>query len=308
MQLYVLAEKYVWSELMDICLRKITAFPLGGREFSVLVEYCTMQDVRLDTKNNKSENKVSLSFSWSATEDVVDIVRKMTVQELLDGEAAVPSGRNKEFGAVSNVRNQMRGVLDDLFAFHTAYYDQSRIIKSSHIQERLPTEWVDHYRSLDHFLEYSMTPEAWIVVKKMTRVRNDRMRVLGEKYVTQGESCIEKRDGILEVDWTPWQAEARHVQWMQHSGNWKRKLTSWNWAQGSVQFTESRRGDYISAIQLHSTIRPFVYGINQRTQKLGCFDPQTLGFSAQHDADVLKHDMNPCSKCQSGLQLIQGAW
>ncbi|MCJ1393635.1 hypothetical protein MMC18_006510 [Xylographa bjoerkii] len=307
-QLFVMAEKYIWHELMDMCVRKIRAFPLGARAFSILTEYCTMPDYCQDVEDTDSDEEQSISYPWATEADIDDNGTELTAQEFLLAEGVTPCRHPNGPRSVSNIRNQMRQILDDLFAFHTAYYDESKMTKGAYTLRARRANEQDDYQLLDKFLEDSMTPEAWVVVQKMTRQRNDRLKVLGHKYLIEGESCIAKRTGVLKKDWTAATAEAAHVQWTKRDGQRSRRYASWNWVKGSVQFTESRKGDLISGIQLHSSIRPFVYGMNQRTQKLGCFDPQILGFSAEHSADERKHDRGPCPKCESGLQLIQGIW
>ena len=114
---------------MDTYLEKFGALPLGGRAISLLAEYCTMPDANQDIKFAKSGKKEGVACSWRNTEDVVNGIRKISIKKDFKEEVSLPPRNFRKLDTVSIVRNQMCGVLDDLYAFQTAYYDENKIVK-----------------------------------------------------------------------------------------------------------------------------------------------------------------------------------
>ena len=64
------------------------------------------------------------------------------------------------------------------------------------------------YEELNDNLKQNMSPKAWVIYEKMCKCRADGMGKLQISISLEGWVCKNRRQGILEVNWTRLNAEA----------------------------------------------------------------------------------------------------
>jgi len=67
--LFCLAEKYLWADLMDECVLKIAAFPIGLREYAMVAEVCYRLDALPYTRRREGEGSPVGMIGFSPRED-----------------------------------------------------------------------------------------------------------------------------------------------------------------------------------------------------------------------------------------------
>lgn len=243
--LFCMGNKYAWEGLIELCLKKLMAFPLGGRAFATLVTYCTSFDIPAKEDNDNDEGE----------------------QSLLDGEDCA--------------RYKLLRLMNELYAYHTVAYDHTKALSDVFGKKNDEAYvYLDEYFR-NNMTEEAWAVFQKLAATRSKRTQDIRGGLTSESWFCQRylhgiHEHIWTKELAAEA-WESHQPSSQGAKLLDDSSiPPSRDQSNGELLGPGYSFTEAMTGDVITSIVLDQPEAGFLYGFVQRTQSWGWFSAHNV--------------------------------